>query len=112
MAKPFDAFIYIDAAEEDLEAWFVDRFLALYGLAKTDPSSFYTRFLGMAPSEAAEFARMIWREINLPNLREHISGAKTDADIVVLKDRDHAMRVLVNNPQFATASDGATQCFG
>jgi type I pantothenate kinase len=112
-ANAFDVFIYIDAAEEDLETWFVDRFLALCASAKTDPSSFYVRFLGMAPSEATAFAHMIWREINLPNLRDHISKARDDADIVVLKDRGHALHVIANNHRFAgLASEKATGCFG
>ena len=110
MAKSFDAFIYVEAAEEDLEGWFVDRFVALCALAKNDPSSFYARFLGMAPSEAIEFARRIWREINLPNLRDYISSARKDADIIVLKDKDHALSVSVNNSRFALPSDRTTQC--
>jgi hypothetical protein len=32
---------------------------------------------------------MVWRDINLPNLREHIAKARDVADIVVTKGKDH-----------------------
>jgi hypothetical protein len=94
LTAQFDVFIYLDAAEEDLEAGFLARFLAWRDLAKTDPSSFYARFVDMPLPKAKAFARKVWREINLPNLRDHICKGRAVADIVVVKDRGHGLRLI------------------
>ena len=36
-----DFTVYVDAAEADIEQWFVDRFLALCAEARTDDTSFF-----------------------------------------------------------------------
>jgi type I pantothenate kinase len=87
-----DILIYIDAAEEDLESWFVRRFLGLWREAETDPVSFYSRFRSMTEDDAEIFARSVWASINLPNLRDHIQLARADADIVLRKAADHTLR--------------------
>jgi type I pantothenate kinase len=84
-----DALIYLDAEEPDLEAWFVARFMRLWTAAEHDPTSFYVRFRGMDLAGAADFARSVWNEINLPNLRDHIASQRDDADLVVRKGPDH-----------------------
>lgn len=84
-----DALVYLDAAETDVEAWFVCRFLRFWAAARTDPASFYRRFADLDEAGAEGVARMVWREINLPNLRENIAPVRAIADIVVTKAADH-----------------------
>jgi type I pantothenate kinase len=84
-----DAFVYLDADEADLEAWFVERFMGLWAAAEHDQASFYARFRGMDRIGAADFARSVWTGINLPNLREHIAPLREHADLVVRKRSDH-----------------------
>lgn len=87
-----DLLVYLDADEADLEDWFTDRFMDFWQAAETDPSSFYTRFRSMTEPEAEAFARsMVWTQMNLPSLREHIIGVRDEADIVVRKRRDHSL---------------------
>ncbi len=93
-AAALDLLVYLDADEADLEAWFVARFMGLWHAAADDPSSFYTRFRDLTPDAAAVFARNVWGNINLPNLREHISGAREGAAVVVRKDRNHALTLV------------------
>jgi type I pantothenate kinase len=93
-AAALDLLVYLDADEVDLEAWFVARFMGLWHAAADDPASFYTRFRDLPPEAAAVFARSVWSNINLPNLREHISGAREGAAVVVRKDRDHALTLV------------------
>jgi type I pantothenate kinase len=93
-AAALDLLLYLDAEEADLEAWFVTRFMGLWHAAADDPASFYTRFRDLTPEAAAVFARSVWGNINLPNLREHISGARQGAAVVVRKDRDHALTLV------------------
>jgi type I pantothenate kinase len=94
-AQALDALVYIDATEEDLEHWFLDRFMALWRAAETDPESFYARFRSMSEMEARGFARTaVWRAINLPNLHDHIVRARPHADVLIWKERDHRLRLV------------------
>ena len=90
-ATALDLLIYLDADEADLEHWFVARFMRLWHAAADDPTSFYTRFGDLTPAAAQALARGVWTGINLPNLRDHISGARDRADILLSKDRDHRL---------------------
>jgi type I pantothenate kinase len=87
-----DALIYLHAEEADLFAWFAARFMGLWEAAQGDPAAFYSRF---PTREAAEgVARMVWDQVNLPNLRDHIAPARALADLVVTKAPDHAIAAL------------------
>lgn len=90
-ASLVDILIYIDAAENDLETWFLKRFMEFWRDAETNPASFYARFRSMSEQDAETFARSIWAGINLPNLRDHISLARAHADIVLKKSSDHGL---------------------
>ncbi len=61
------------------------------GYRHIDPASFYARFRAMGADEAQAFGKMVWDAINLPNLRDHISPARAQADLVVRKGGDHAI---------------------
>lgn len=90
-----DTLIYVDATEEDLEHWFLERFMALWRAAETDETSFYARFRDMSEMEARGFARTaVWRAINLPNLHDHIVRARPHADFLLWKQRDHSLRLV------------------
>jgi type I pantothenate kinase len=88
-----DILIYLDASLEDLENWFLERFLRFWNAARTDASSFYAQFLHMTEPELVSFARSVWQGINLPNLTGHILPLRDSADIVVSKDSAHAIRI-------------------
>lgn len=90
-----DLLIYIDANEQDLETWFVRRFMGLWREAETNPASFYARFRSMTETEADSFARQVWAGINLPNLREHIAPARQHADLLISKSANHDMRLAM-----------------
>jgi type I pantothenate kinase len=89
-----DALIYLDAEERDIESWFIDRFMGFWDAAEHDPASFYARFRGLRRDEAIAMARTVWTHVNLPNLREHIIGAREIADIVVRKRADHTIEAI------------------
>lgn len=93
--QSLDMLLYVDATEEDLEHWFLERFMGLWHAAADDPDSFYARFQTLSEAEARGFARTsAWRAINLPNLQDHISRARPHADILVWKERDHRLRLV------------------
>ena len=47
----FDFSIYVDAAVDDIEIWYLDRFLKMLSLAQNDPDSYYHRFTQMPIGE-------------------------------------------------------------
>lgn len=91
-----DIFIYLDAEEDHLLEWFLERFERYWVAANDDPKSFYANFLHMTQPEMIEFATSVWDRINLPNLRDHIAPLKNTADIVLNKARDHTVTIAAN----------------
>jgi type I pantothenate kinase len=85
----FDFTIYVDAATADIEHWYVERFLTLCETAFRDPRSFFHGYASLTREQAADFARYVWGEINLPNLQEHILPTRERAHLVLSKGRDH-----------------------
>jgi type I pantothenate kinase len=89
-----DFSVYIDADNDDLEAWFMERFFRLRDTAFKDPTSFFRRFAEMSEAEAGEFGRMVWRSINLPNLVENVLPTRGRADLVLKKGRNHLIETV------------------
>jgi type I pantothenate kinase len=90
----FDFSIYIDAAEELVESWYVERFLRLRQTAFRDPASYFHRYSTLSEEEARETGLAIWREINLVNLRENILPTRQRADLILRKGADHAVETV------------------
>jgi type I pantothenate kinase len=88
----FDFSIYVDAEEEDIEQWYVERFIKLRETVFRDPSSYFHRYAQLGPAEAAATARNIWKTINLPNLRNNVAPTRERAHLILEKGRDHAVR--------------------
>ena len=91
LAGRTDLSVYLHAEEDDLEAWYVHRFLTLCEEARTDPESFYRRFSDLDEAAVVALARSTWQHVNLPNLREHIAPSQSLADIVVVKGPGHVI---------------------
>ena len=87
----FDFSIYLDASEEDLEKWYVTRFMRLRDTAFRDPRSFFRKYADLSDKEAEDTARSIWNRINLPNLRENILPTRPRADLVLTKGSQHSI---------------------
>lgn len=88
----FDFSIYVDAAEEDIESWYVERFLTLRRTVFQRPQSFFRRFADLSDHEAESMARDIWRDINGLNLRQNILPTRERADLILEKQVDHRVR--------------------
>lgn len=88
----FDFSIYLDAAEADIERWFVERVLRLRQTAFLDPASYFHHVSQLSPEEARAMARDVWERINRHNLRENILPTRARARLVLTKGPDHAVR--------------------
>jgi type I pantothenate kinase len=88
----FDFSIFIDAEEEDLRRWYIERFFSLRDGAFKDPKSYFHRYASLTDDEARKFATRIWETINLVNLKENILPTRPRADLVLRKGADHKVR--------------------
>jgi type I pantothenate kinase len=85
----FDFSIYLDASEDVLQTWYVDRFLTLRGTAFRDPKSYFHRYAQLSDAEAITTGTAIWSRINLVNLRENILPTRQRADLILKKSESH-----------------------
>ncbi len=85
----FDFSVYIDADEDVLKGWYVDRFLTLRGTAFRDPKSYFHRYSELSDDEAVKTAGSIWERINLVNLHENILPTRQRADLILKKAGSH-----------------------
>src|SRR6059058_37409 len=85
----FDFSIYLDAREDVLQGWYVDRFLTLRGTAFRDPKSYFHRYASLSDAEAVDTATAIWTRINRLNLRENILPTRQRADLILKKVESH-----------------------
>ena len=90
----FDFSIYVDAAERDVEEWYVERFRTLVEGARDDPTAFFHRFADLDAERSEELAREIWSTVNLPNLHENVLPTRDRADLVLEKGSDHHVRAV------------------
>jgi type I pantothenate kinase len=88
----FDFSVYVDAAEADIQRWYVERFRALRRTAFQDTSAYFHRFAGLSDDEARETALRIWSAVNGPNLRDNIAPTRSRARLVLQKAADHSVR--------------------
>ncbi len=88
----FDFSIYLDAAEADIEAWYVARFLTLRETVFRDPRSYFHRYASLSDADAIQTAQEIWRTINGVNLRENIRPTRDRARLVLEKGPAHEVR--------------------
>ena len=88
----FDFSVYIDADEEMLRKWYVDRFLTLRATAFRDPISYFHRYASLDDKQATETANSIWNGINLVNLDEHILPTRQRAHLILKKDQNHQVQ--------------------
>jgi type I pantothenate kinase len=85
----FDFSVYLDADEQVLRTWYVDRFLTLRETAFKDPASYFHRYAKLSDKEAVATATSIWERINLVNLHENILPTRQRADLILTKNESH-----------------------
>lgn len=90
----FDFSIYIDADENHIHRWYVDRFMKLRETAFRDPNSYFNRYATISASEALERAEDLWVTINLKNLRENILPTRPRADLILRKGTNHFVETV------------------
>ena len=87
----FDFSIYIDAPEDLIEKWFMQRFVRLLELNKNNPHNFYYEMANGSRDKALTFAQETWQMVNLVNLREYIAPTKQRASLILHKAAGHVI---------------------
>ncbi len=85
----FDFSIYIDADEDLIHNWYVNRFMNLRKTAFRDPNSFFNRYASISEEAALSIAEGLWQNINLKNLRQNIVPTRPRADLILRKGKNH-----------------------
>lgn len=85
----FDFSIYLDAHEDDLNRWYINRFMTLRQTAFRDPRSFFRKYADLAETDALVVAEQLWSRINLPNLRDNILPTRQRASLILRKSASH-----------------------
>ncbi|MDO5534960.1 MAG: type I pantothenate kinase [Propionibacteriaceae bacterium] len=85
----FDFSVYVDADEDHLRAWYLERFMALRHSAFRDPRSYFRRFSEMGDAAARSYAEKVWDTINGPNHEQNILPTRGRATAILRKDADH-----------------------
>ncbi len=88
----FNFSIYLDADEDVLVQWYVERFLALRETAFRDPKSYFHRYSQLSDAEATATATSIWERTNLVNLHENILPTRQRADLILTKQKNHTVQ--------------------
>jgi len=88
----FDFALYLDAPENLLRQWYVERFFMLRRTAFADPRSYFHRYAALNDVQAEAVATQIWETINLVNLRENIRPTRFRADLVLRKGPHHRVQ--------------------
>ncbi|MCE7792625.1 type I pantothenate kinase [Salipaludibacillus sp. CUR1] len=85
----FDFSIFVDAEEENILHWYVERFKTLRETAFRNPASYFRKYADLNDQEAYETAKGIWERINRTNLHENILPTRHRADLILRKGAHH-----------------------
>ncbi|MDY6056147.1 type I pantothenate kinase [Micrococcus sp.] len=92
----FDFSVYVDARQDWIRRWYVERFMGLRSGAFQDPQAYFHRYADLSDDDAREVAGSIWDRINGPNLQQNILPTRGRARLVLTKNERHEVtRVLL-----------------
>ena len=86
-----DFSIYVDAEEECLIQWYLERFLKLRESTFNNPDSYFHRYAKLPLEDAVNIANTIWSAVNHDNLVENILPCRNRANLILHKGPDHCV---------------------
>ena len=94
-ADYFDFSVYLDADQNDVEQWYIERFSVLQRTVFQRPTSYFHHFKNLQPIEVRKTGQEIWRSINLPNLLQNIQPTRERASVILRKGESHAVKEVL-----------------
>jgi len=86
-----DFSLYVDAPEDLLKSWYINRFLKFRQGAFSNPDSYFHNYAKLPEQEAVEIASQLWIEINGLNLKQNILPTRERASLILTKSANHAV---------------------
>jgi type I pantothenate kinase len=86
-----DFSIYVDAPEQLLQTWYINRFLKFRQGAFSNPDSYFHNYAKLPEPEAINIATQLWNEINGLNLQQNILPTRERASLIMTKSANHAV---------------------
>ncbi|MHA7848856.1 type I pantothenate kinase [Serratia sp. D1N4] len=86
-----DFSIYVDAPEDLLQTWYINRFLKFRQGAFSNPDSYFHNYAKLPETEAIHIATQLWNEINGLNLHQNILPTRERASLIMTKSANHAV---------------------
>ncbi len=88
-----DFSIYVDAPEDLLQTWYINRFLKFRqkGLLPTRIPVLFHNYAKLTKEEAIKTAMTLWKEINWLNLKQNILPTRERASLILTKSANHAV---------------------
>ncbi|MDR1012835.1 MAG: type I pantothenate kinase [Lactobacillales bacterium] len=90
----FDFAIYVDAAEEMIKTWYLERFEQLLEYAKERSDNFYYDYAHWPRKKAIKEALNVWENVNLVNLQNYILPTRSRANVILHKSVEHVIDKL------------------
>ncbi|MBA2282340.1 MAG: hypothetical protein H0W25_14100 [Acidimicrobiia bacterium] len=88
-----DLLVHLDAADADLERWYLERFRQLRTAAAADETAFlHPATQAMDGDTLDGLALAVWRDVNLVLLHDVVRPAADAADVVLHLTPDHTVR--------------------
>lgn len=84
-----DFSIYVDAPDDLLQSWYINRFLKFRQGAFSDPDSYFHNYAKLSEQEAIQIATDLWKEINWLNLQKNILPTRERASLIMTKSANH-----------------------
>lgn len=88
----FDFSIYVDADEDFLENWYIERFLKFCKTTFQQKDSYFHRYSELTIDEAIGVAKGLWGNINGINLKTNIKPTRERAHLILEKSADHSIK--------------------
>lgn len=92
LSDHFNYSIYLDAHPENIEKWYVERFLKLKETAFKLENSYFKKYCHLNRAQAVKLAKTIWKNINLKNLEENIEKTKIRSNAIIYKGNNHKVK--------------------
>ncbi|MEI8672405.1 type I pantothenate kinase [Vibrio sp. SA48] len=90
-----DFSLYVDADSEQIEKWYVERFMKFRHGAFKKSGSYFSHYTKLSEQEAREKAQSIWHSINGKNLQSNILPTKERAQLILRKGVNHTVEEIL-----------------
>jgi type I pantothenate kinase len=85
----FDFSVYVDASDQNVRNWYIERWLKLRDTAFRNPESYFVRYGQLSEGQAKVMASDIWDTVNGPNLSLNIKPTRGRATVILRKSANH-----------------------